>query len=98
MIDENWRKSAACLGQDTEMFFPEPGTKGAVKQANEVKAFCKICEVCEECLEYALRNEEAFGVWGGLTPKERLKLARSRSVSAKDVSITVVKQNDNNKV
>ena len=97
-MNDKWWKSAACLGQDTEMFYPEPGTKGAVKQANEVKAFCRICQVSTECLEYALKNEEAFGVWGGLTPKERSKLLRNRSVSAKDVSITVIKQNDNNKV
>jgi WhiB family redox-sensing transcriptional regulator len=98
MSNENWRLNAACLGQDTEMFYPEPGTKGAVKQANDVKAFCNICTVKSECLEYALKNDEAFGVWGGLTPKERIKLLRTQTVTAKDVSITTVKVNDNNKV
>lgn len=97
-MSEKWWKSAACLGQDTEMFYPEPGTKGAAKQASEVKVFCKVCSVCSECLDYALKNGEVFGIWGGLTPKERSKLLKSRSVVAKDVSITVVKQNDNSKV
>lgn len=95
MNNENWWPKAACLGQDTELFYPEPGTKGAAKQANEVKAFCKICTVSSECLEFALRNEEAFGIWGGTTPKERSKILAQRSVTAKEISIKVVKTNEN---
>ena len=98
MNDEKWRDYAACLGQETDLFFPEPGTKGAAKQAEEVKAFCKICFVSSDCLEYALKNEEAFGIWGGTTPKERSRILANRKVIARDVSIKVAKSNDNNKV
>lgn len=98
MIDENWRLDAACIGQVTDLFYPEPGTKGAAKQANEIKSFCRICTVSEDCLEYALKNEEDFGIWGGYTPKERIKIKRERSIMAKDVLIRVAKQNDNRKV
>lgn len=98
MSDENWRLDAACFGQVTDLFYPEPGTKGAAKQANEVKAFCRICSVTSDCLEYALKNEEVFGIWGGLTPKEREKIRRERSILAKDVSIRTAKQNDGRKV
>lgn len=99
MSDETWRLNAACNGQDTEFFYPIPGVKGAAKQTLEAKAFCKVCTVSSECLEYALKNEEAFGIWGGTTPKERSKILARRSVTAKDISIKVVKTNDNsNKV
>jgi WhiB family redox-sensing transcriptional regulator len=98
MTENNWFTKAACLGQDTELFYPIPGTKGAVKQAEEVKAFCRICDVKNECLEYAIKNEEVFGIWGGTTPKERSKIMAKRTVIAKDISIKVVKNNDNNKV
>lgn len=98
MNNETWRSNAACFGQDTELFYPEPGVKGSAKQSAEIKAFCKICSVRIDCLEYALKNEEAFGIWGGTTPKERSKILAQRSVIAKDVSIKVVKTNDNNKI
>lgn len=37
---------------------------------------CATCEVREECLEYALANDERFGIWGGLSERERRKLKR----------------------
>lgn len=62
---------AACLGQDVNVFFPEQG--GTVRNA---KRICTVCPVTSECLEYALTNDEAFGVWGGLSESERRRLRR----------------------
>lgn len=39
--------------------------------------FCSGCPVKQLCLEYALKNNDQFGVWGGKTPEERNKMVRS---------------------
>ncbi|MBN9325765.1 MAG: WhiB family transcriptional regulator, partial [Cellulomonas sp.] len=52
-------------------FFPEKG--GSTREAKKV---CTQCEVRAECLEYALANDERFGIWGGLSERERRKLKR----------------------
>lgn len=43
----------------------------------EAKQLCNACEGREACLEYALANDERFGVWGGLSEKERDRLRRT---------------------
>ena len=37
---------------------------------------CLTCEVRNDCLEYALRHDERFGIWGGLSGRERRKLKK----------------------
>ena len=54
-----------------EAFFPEKG--GSTREAKRV---CLSCEVRAECLEYALGNDERFGIWGGLSERERRKLKK----------------------
>ena len=56
-----WQQHALCAQTDPEAFFPEKG--GSTREA---KAVCQACQVREECLEYALANDERFGIWGGL--------------------------------
>jgi WhiB family redox-sensing transcriptional regulator len=68
-----WQERARCRDLDVEMFFPEKG-----RAARAAKRVCMGCVVREECLEYALRRHETEGVWGGLTPTERRRLARER--------------------
>ena len=41
------------------------------------------CVVREDCLEYALANGEKFGIWGGLSERERRRLRRQRAQSAR---------------
>jgi len=74
--DESWQSKALCAQADPEAFFPERG--GSTKEAKRV---CQGCDVRAECLEYALRNDERFGVWGGLTERQRRKLKRRQDVS-----------------
>jgi WhiB family redox-sensing transcriptional regulator len=66
-----WQDRALCAQTDPEAFFPEKG--GSTREAKKV---CSGCEVRAECLEYALANDERFGIWGGLSERERRKLKR----------------------
>jgi len=66
-----WQERALCAQTDPEAFFPEKG--GSTREAKRV---CVSCEVRAECLEYALANDERFGIWGGLSERERRKLKR----------------------
>ncbi|MEV0868408.1 WhiB family transcriptional regulator [Brachybacterium paraconglomeratum] len=67
----SWQERALCAQTDPEAFFPEKG--GSTREAKKV---CISCEVRAECLEYALENDERFGIWGGLSERERRKLKR----------------------
>jgi WhiB family redox-sensing transcriptional regulator len=68
---DRWRDRALCCQTDPDAFFPEQG--GSVREA---KRICQGCEVRTECLEYALSHDERFGVWGGLSERERRRLKR----------------------
>lgn len=69
--DLEWQERALCAQTDPEAFFPEKG--GSTREA---KRICLGCEVRAECLEYALTHSERFGIWGGLSERERRKLTR----------------------
>jgi WhiB family redox-sensing transcriptional regulator len=77
--DAAWRLDALCAETDPEAFFPEKG--GSTREAKRV---CHGCAVRSECLEYALANDERFGIWGGLSERERrrVRLARRMPLSA----------------
>lgn len=66
-----WQSRALCAQTDPEAFFPEKG--GSTREAKRV---CLSCEVRVECLEYALAQDERFGIWGGLSERERRRLKR----------------------
>ena len=64
----DWHEDAACrkYGRGTDAFF----SKG-VEAIRRGKVICSVCTVREECLDFALRNKEPDGIWGGLTAPER---------------------------
>jgi WhiB family transcriptional regulator, redox-sensing transcriptional regulator len=68
---DQWQDRALCAQTDPEAFFPEKG--GSTREAKKI---CLGCEVCGECLEYALAHDERFGIWGGLSERERRRLKR----------------------
>lgn len=70
-VDDQWQERALCAQTDPEAFFPEKG--GSTREA---KRICLGCEVRDACLEYALANDERFGIWGGLSERERRRLKR----------------------
>lgn len=71
--NQPWVDGALCTQVDEgDMFFPEKG-----EQSSTAKRICMRCDVREECLKYAMANDERFGVWGGLSARERTKLRRA---------------------
>lgn len=72
-----WTVDALCAQTDPEVFFPEKS--GTTKPA---KRICDGCPVRQQCLDYALDNEEPFGIWGGLSVRERRALIRARREAA----------------
>ena len=73
---ESWQLFANCLGVDPDLFFPERGAS-----TKEAKGVCQGCVVREDCLEYALVNGEKFGIWGGLSERERRRIRRQRALA-----------------
>ena len=69
-----WQSEALCAQTDPEAFFPEKG--GSTRDAKRV---CGVCPVREECLQYAMDNDERFGIWGGLSERERRRLRKQAS-------------------
>ncbi|WP_326503552.1 WhiB family transcriptional regulator [Rothia nasimurium] len=67
----SWQADALCAQTDPEAFFPEKG--GSTRDAKRV---CSECPVREACLEYAMENDERFGIWGGLSERERRRLRK----------------------
>jgi WhiB family transcriptional regulator, redox-sensing transcriptional regulator len=66
-----WQERALCAQTDPEAFFPEKG--GSTREAKRV---CMSCDVRPECLSYALANDERFGIWGGLSERERRRVKK----------------------
>jgi WhiB family redox-sensing transcriptional regulator len=62
----DWLDNALCSQVDHDIFFPEKG--GSTKTA---KSVCGVCGVREKCLKYSLENEERYGIWGGMSDRER---------------------------
>ena len=68
----DWPTQAACRGTDPDRLF----VQGAAQ--NRAKAICFGCPVRTECLADSLDNQIEFGVWGGMTERERRALLRKR--------------------
>src|SRR6266702_2554370 len=64
-----WTLAAACQYVDAEIFFPEKG--GSTREAKQV---CAGCPVTAECLAFALEHQERFGIYRGLSERERRRL------------------------
>jgi len=74
-----WRKRAACLNEDPELFFPIGNTGPAFRQIENAKAVCRRCEVVDTCLKWAIECGQEAGVWGGLSDDERRTLKRRKA-------------------
>lgn len=70
-----WRMQAACRDYDLDLFFPDTYHNGS--EVRRAKAICASCPVREECLAYAIENgDDEYGIFGGTTPRERVRLRR----------------------
>ena len=76
----DWKDRALCAETDPEAFFPEKG--GSTREAKKV---CSSCDVRAECLDFALGNDERFGIWGGLSERERRRIRRQRAQAARSI-------------
>jgi len=72
----DWQRLGACRGRDSAQFFHPDGERGASRGRREAaaKAVCRACPVRAECAAQALATREPYGVWGGFTETERLRL------------------------
>jgi len=79
--ERDWQSRANCMGVDPYLFFPERGAS-----TREAKEVCRGCVVRENCLEFALANGEKFGIWGGLSERERRRVRRIRTMNRRTVT------------
>ncbi len=72
----DWQLLGSCRGQDSARYFHPDGERGASRSRREsaAKAVCQTCPVRAECAAHALTTREPYGVWGGFTEAERLRL------------------------
>lgn len=86
--DRKWRDRSSCLDEDPELFFPlsENGGASASKllalQVAAAKAVCDGCPVREQCFAWAMETGQDYGIWGGVTEKERRQLRRRQKGAA----------------
>jgi WhiB family redox-sensing transcriptional regulator len=73
VTDGSWRLYARCAETDPEAFFPGKG-----ESSRSAKRVCAGCTVRAECLEYALTYDVRFGIWGGVSERERRRMRRRR--------------------
>lgn len=76
-LDMAWQDFANCKGADPDLFFPERGAS-----TRTAKSICRECSVRAECLEFAIVSSEKFGIWGGLSERERRKIRKQRQIAA----------------
>ena len=74
----SWQDYANCRGTDADLFFPERGAS-----TRKAKAICNACDVKAECLDFAIVQGEKFGIWGGMSERERRRVRRQRIVARK---------------
>tara|TARA_B100001939_G_scaffold29060_1_gene23040 strand:- start:11706 stop:11996 length:291 start_codon:yes stop_codon:yes gene_type:complete len=73
-----WQVDANCIGEDPDLFFPDRGAS-----TRKAKELCNSCVAQEHCLEYSIVNNEKFGIWGGLSERERRKIRKERGLTRK---------------
>lgn len=69
-----WRARAACAVHNPQLWYADEGDQ----RRDLAIMICSHCPVQAECLSEAIANREQHGVWGGLTPSQRQRVARER--------------------
>ncbi len=89
---EDWAPAAACRQAEPDQLF----VRGA--EQNKAKAVCGSCLVRTECLAEALDNQIEWGVWGGMTERERRALLRRKPASSWRSLLEAAKEDHKNAV
>jgi hypothetical protein len=71
-----WARQASCAGENPDIFFPPKTSPGT-----EAREICQRCPVRQDCLDYAMRADIRYGIWGGLDENERHSLRRKQARS-----------------
>ncbi len=71
-----WQDLANCRGANPDLFFPERGAS-----TRTAKSICRECSVRDACLEFAITSSEKFGIWGGMSERERRRIRRQRALA-----------------
>jgi WhiB family redox-sensing transcriptional regulator len=79
-----WMDRALCAQTDPEAFYPDPDKGGSTREA---KSVCARCTVSAECLDHALNHDERHGIWGGLSDRERRRLAKQLNLDTADSNL-----------
>jgi WhiB family transcriptional regulator, redox-sensing transcriptional regulator len=82
--ERSWQSRANCMGVDPDLFFPERGSS-----TREAKEVWRGCVVREDCLEFAIANGEKFGIWGGMSERERRRVRRERVLAQRGAAAVV---------
>lgn len=83
---KDWRKDAACLGEPLDIFFPDGNCDDKWDTA---MAVCRRCDVRDECLQLVIGLDDfsdRYGVFGGMTPSERVTLRHNRARLARTMN------------
>ena len=70
----SWHNSAACTGESGVLFYPpsRPERRAArLRRESRARGVCASCPVRDDCLQHAIDHGERYGIWGGLTDRER---------------------------
>lgn len=62
----SWREQARCIGR-IDVFFPEQAKHFRTEQLRTARSICHVCPVIDDCRQYALHNDEQYGIWAGMT-------------------------------
>lgn len=87
----DWSDDAACLSVDPEIFFPPGEGQTAWPRIDKAKSICETCPVLELCLEFALRTNAQYGIWGGTTAGERKRIRKLEGRPSVGRSLVVVR-------
>lgn len=77
VIMEPWVDEAICPTTDVEIFHPNKGGN-----TGPAKLVCASCPVIEACLEYAVRTDQRYGIWGGKSERQRREIKRAQRRAA----------------
>ena len=73
-----WHLSAACQYTDPEVFYPEDDGDATADMADEARGVCIGCPVRPQCFRYSMTSGERWGVWAGLSERERCRERQRR--------------------
>lgn len=80
------QEASQAIGKHQKPFFPERG-----EPTREAKIQCLGCAVIEECLEFAIDNNVKYGIWGGLSERQRRKVWKAQVEKDKETSRQLVR-------